>query len=575
MTSSNGEVHSRGCQGRSNPPDRHRSRRTADASSGLRVINRVARVVVLLGALAVAPGAAQTDTPANTLGETFAGEEQERYLRLLQMADQSRPYPWSIRGFSVEEVQRLAPADSAHPWARRFDFGGESTRAWDVHLHPAAATGIFNSGFPFGGYDGPVWAGRGLTTAVQVGVTARYRQLSLTLAPVAFRAGNADFEPVRSSPSAPRSYLDWRRPGQIDLPQRFGEEPYTGVYPGQSSLQADLGPLTLGASTANQIWGPAAEYPLVLSNNAAGFPHLFAGTSRPLDLWLFRAHGRFVWGRLEQSDFSSTHPDSTLRFMSGIVAVVTPRGIPGLEIGGGRFFHLPWPSDGPSLAQFLKPVETFVKDRLGGPDELAESVVANQIASAFFRWVLPRSGFEVYGELATEDHRHNLRDFVVEPDHDSAYTLGFRRLWKREGARFLVVRGELVNGQPSHLQRGRRQEPFYIHASLRQGHTEGGQILGSPAAYLGAASTFAADLYHGKGRWTARWTRTLRQEEGEYQVTGETFPVAVQQALGMEALFFRGPWELFGAADGIYEFDRHPGNDAVNVRLLVGARLRI
>jgi hypothetical protein len=264
--------------------------------------------------------------------------------------------------------------------------------------------------------------------------------------------------------------------------------------------------------------------------------------------------------------------------MAGVVAVFTPRGIPGLEIGGGRFFHLPW--TGVGWREVLKPIETFTKINLSSGEEheteLPESVVANQIASAFFRWTLPGSGFEAYGELASEDHRLNLRDFIVEPDHDTAFTLGLKKLWELSDDKFWVLRGELVNGTPSHLQRGRRQEPFYIHAHMRQGHTEEGQILGAPAAYGGSASLIAADLYQPDGRWTVSWRRTRRIQAERYLETGVRQPIDVQQGLGVERVLFMGDWDVTAGLDGMYEFDRNFVKDAVNVRasLTVQARLQ-
>jgi hypothetical protein len=536
------------------------------------------RGVACLALLAMAaPAAAQGGGGERVSGEVFAGGELESYLRLLQTTGRSARYPWSLRGFSASEVDRLAPRDSLHPWAGRLDFSRRKEGGFEFHLHAPHTRMVFNSAFPYGGNDGPIWAGRGLTTAFQAGFTARYRQISLTVAPVGFRTENASF--VLAPPLQPggNAYSDWRRPTEIDLPQRYGADAYTRVDPGQSTLRADLGPVAAGISTANQYWGPASEYPLVLGNNAPGFAHVFAGTSRPLNLWIGRAHGRFVWGRLEQSEFSPAPQDSSARFMSGVVAVFTPRGIPGLEVGGSRFFHLQWPSDGIGTTQIVKPLETFTKVNLSrkqGP-ELLESVVANQIASLFARWVFPGSGLEVYGEFASEDHRHNLRDFILEPDHNTASMLGFRKAWERDGGRLVVVRGEALNAEAPHLQRGRRQEPFYIHAAARQGHTHRGQILGSPAAYGGAASTLAADYYHPGGRWTVSWRRTLRQEKGEFLRTRTVERPDVMQSLGTEALFYRGRWEITAGIEGVYNFNRNFDSDAVNLNALLGVQARL
>ncbi|CAN5320545.1 hypothetical protein BH20GEM2_BH20GEM2_21230 [soil metagenome] len=59
-------------------------------------------------------------------GGIFVGDELERYLRVLQVAGQAELYPWSIRGFSPAEIDRLAPATSEHPWSYRYRFSADS-----------------------------------------------------------------------------------------------------------------------------------------------------------------------------------------------------------------------------------------------------------------------------------------------------------------------------------------------------------------------------------------------------------------------------------------------------------------
>lgn len=509
-------------------------------------------------------------------GEVFAGSELENYLRVLQVSGKGALYPWSVRGLSIGEVTRVAPGDSLHPWADRYALrsAGGGLR---FHLHQPGVAAVFNSAFPYGANDGPVWAGRGLTTAVQVGVTAVYGPVSLVLAPVAFRAQNASFPlAAHAVRDTLPPLLDWRHPGEIDLPQRFGTGPYTRVDWGQSTLRADLGWVAAGISTANQVWGPATEYPILLGTNAPGFLHGFLGSARPVNLGIGRAHGRFVWGRLEQSPYANTSPDSAVRFMSGVVGVFSPRGIPGLEIGAGRFFQHPWPADGLTLAHFAKPLETLVKANLVNSEgELRESVVADQIASLFGRWAFPHSGLEVYGEFASEDHRHNGRDFLLEPDHDVAYTLGFQKTFSRGPREIWNLRGEVVNAEPSHLARARRQEPFYIHASTRQGLTQMGQILGSPAAYGGAASTVALDYYHPGGRWTVTWRRAVRQEIGTYLRTGVPEEPDVMQSLGAETVIFRSRWDVTAGVQGVYDFNRNFQSDVANLNATVNVRVRI
>ena len=139
------------------------------------------------------------------------------------------------------------------------------------------------------------------------------------------------------------AYADGPNYYSIDRPQRFGNSAYARVDPGQTTLRLDWRAVAVGVTTANQYWGPASVFPIMLGNNAPGFPHAFLGTARPVDLWLLRIHGRLVWGRLSQSAFSPATAAAGVRFATGIVLVLIPRGIPGLELGFTRFSHQPWP----------------------------------------------------------------------------------------------------------------------------------------------------------------------------------------------------------------------------------------
>ncbi|MDB4951349.1 MAG: hypothetical protein JWM27_3998 [Gemmatimonadetes bacterium] len=501
-------------------------------------------------------------------GEVFAGSEVEEYLRILQVAGRAPLQPWSIRAFSPGEVAARLPAGTDHPWAARYELRADSARRAFHWVRPDLRA-VENSGFAYGDNDGAVWAGRGATASVRAGFAARMGPLSLTVAPVAFVAQNSAFPLMVNGSATERGrFADGRVPNGIDAPQRFGAGRYARVDPGQSTLRLDLGPVAVGASTANQVWGPGDRYPLILGTNAAGFPHAFLGTSRPLGIGIGRVHARLVYGRLGQSDWSPAPADSALRFMSGLVAVFVPRGLEGLELGVTRFFHSPWP-DRLSDAPFGDPLQAVLKGRLGRSGRDADgNDSANQLASAFARWAFPRSGVEVWGEYAREDHSYDLRDYLLEPDHSGGFTLGGRKVWARADGRLVSLRAEVLDTRPK-SPAFRPEGPFYVHSFRRQGHTQLGQVLGSPAAYGGAAATLALDAYGPGGRWSAAWSR---QQMGPSRA-GARHPDDVQQALSVEAVRFRRGWELTAGAAGVYEMGRYYGGDAFNLNASLGVRV--
>ena len=495
----------------------------------------------------------------------FVNDEWERYTRVLQIGGEAPLYPWSVRAFSLTEMGRVAPGDSGHPWSAM-----PSGTQWRrgrllVTALPAQMSMAFNSEFPFGYNDGAVWAGRGLTAVGQAGVAASAGPLSVVLAPVIFRAQNRPFELRDNGQTG--IYLNGAAfsAHSIDQPQRFGDRPYDRFDPGNSSAHLDLGPAALGFSSAPMHWGPARDHPLLFGNNAGGFAHFFAGSARPLDLKLLKVHGRMLWGKIRETQYARIHATQPTRFVTGLVGVIVPGAASGLEIGGGRFFHLPW---APGVAR-----DNLTLTLSGLPlahTDPRNSVPDNQIASLFLRWALPSAGFEMYGEFGREDHSADSRDFQLQPDHSSAYLIGFQRML-RQGERRSVIRGELLNSRVSGLVASREQAPWYTHLPMAQGHTNLGQVLGSIGAFGGGASTLAFDRYSASGRWTVAWSRLMRAEEIAFPsgITNRQ-RADVQHAVGMTGLRTLGRASVSYEATYIRELNRDLKRDASNLRLGTG-----
>lgn len=507
--------------------------------------------------------------PLGLSAQVFAAGDRENYLRYLQTLGLAPLYPWGARAFSPVELDRLFPTDTAHPWARRDDFDTKSddNRTFTV-LAPTASLRA-NTTFPYGFNDGAIWAGRGVTVDLQGGFAARRGVLSLTVAPLAFLAQNAGFTLMPNGQGGNLAFGDGASGTTIDRPQRFGDGVYGRLDPGQSTLRLDWRKLAIGVTTANQYWGPASEFPIMLGNNAPGFPHAFAGTAWPVSLGPVRVHGRLIWGRLAQSAFSPETTAANVRFASGIVVDFTSPWVPGLELGVTRFSHTPWPAGGPSRDDLLS---MFRGGQGGGTNQAG----VNQLASVFFRWVLSNSGFEVYGEYGRDDYNQNVRDFLLEPDHIGGYTIGFRKVTRRDG-RLLAVRAEVQNLQFSHLAQGRGWAPFYTHSGVNQGHTQLGQVLGSEAGMGGAGSIVAVESYSPRGRWTWSWTRLQRQQRGDPSGAGPPDPngVDVQHGLTGERLWFLRRHDVLLRATAVYELNRDFTRDAFNLNLVAGLRFAL
>ena len=484
--------------------------------------------------------------------QVVAGDQRENQLRYLQTLGDVPMYPWGVRAFSAREIDSLA-----RPTVRPSD-----RPTW----LPITATLRYNSTFPYGYNDQAIWAGKGLTLAADGGFAWRRGVLSLIVDPLLFVAQNAEFPLMAngSDTTGANPFGDGSMGQTIDRPQRFGDKTYARLDPGQSTLRVDWRKLTVGLTTANQYWGPASDFPFLLGNNAPGIPQVFVGTGRPIDLKLFRIHGRLIWGRLGQSAFapeSSAAPND--RFATGLIADLTFGWLPGLEVGAARFAHSPRREGGPTLDDWLT-VFKASETSLGA---------SNQLASVFFRWVLPRSGFEVYGEYGKDDYNSNGRAFLLEPDHFGGYMVGFRKAMRRPNDHLLAFRAELQNLQFSSLAQGRNWSPFYTHTSILQGHTLLGQVLGSEAGPGGAGSVVAVESFAPASRWKWSWARIIRQQRGDLSGTvSDPNGVDVQHALTVERVQVRGRYELLTSVAGVYELNRYFKYDAFNLNVIVGAR---
>lgn len=518
--------------------------------------------------------------------QMVVGSEEDNYLRYLQSTGLVAEYPWSIRGFSPAELSRLAAAADSQP-SPVFMYE-QTERRFSVDLLPLTVAGRYNSSFPYGSNDGAIWAGRGLTSSIEGGFLLRFGPVSALFNPIAFRAENSSFDLFPNGQGGRLAFADALFPGGIDRPQRFGTSAYGRVDLGQSTIRIDTFGVTAGVSTADMGWGPMHEYEYIFSGNAPGFPHAFVGTSTPRNVFVGHLHAKLIWGELLQSDYSPVQGTSyyssrletgTRRFASGLIVVFQPRGIPGLELGGARFFHSAWPKEGPPRSYFTKPFESIVKKGLAPSFGFADDRGGgdNQLASAFARWVLPHNGLEVYGEYGREDHNYDLRDLVQEPDHSRSYGLGARKVLSADSSHLSAIRAELINYQLPTLGRNRGEGGIYLGSVLTQGHTNRGQVMGADAGVgTGAASTLAWDRFDRRGRLSVIGSRTVRAEDGTFYVNGVVNPGStdVLYALGVERVRTVRGLEISTAATIARDFNRNFRASAWNLNAIVSFRYR-
>jgi hypothetical protein len=505
-------------------------------------------------------------------GAFESGGEGERYWRALQVAGLA---PYRPLGIRPVDGAVLTDTSHAHPWQTRWVRTGGVRALSFQWLRPGARV-TWNSSTPTGTEVGPAWTGRGVTAEVRAGVLANVWRLHLQLEPVAWQAQNQAFPLVNE---AVVGSGDPRFAGNIDLPQRFGTKAYGRIDPGNSTAWVELPLVNVGLSARAQTWGPAREFPLMLSPNAGGFPHLYAGTRDGLPIGIGRLHWRVMGGAPAQSAWSPL-PDSIARWAMGVAATFTPRGLPGLEVGGTRFIHALAGRRWPALGDYRR----LFTGGLSGTGKLNLST-ENQLASAFFRWQPPRARFAAYGELLRDDYSLDVRRGLQYPDDLRSYLLGIERVLIASSTQLRTLHAEFVNAElpSSNLgERGGSEDvrrfgtpfPPYLHGGVLQGHTARGQLLGSPTAYGGAGWRLGYSNFTPVGRRSFRVERQMRLDWLRGVRADSLVAREVRYGVVAEQLRFQGmrEWLLTVAPSIDLNHGLERGRHRANLRLALSVR---
>jgi hypothetical protein len=392
----------------------------------------------------------------------IVGSTEEDSLRMAQLSVSDKP----LVSMAVRPVE-LRPAVI-------------SWKKLQVSALPITLITQYNSHHPFGWNDGAMIMAKGVQTFVRAGVYMRYGIMEAQLAPEWVYAANNKFD----------TSVNWgSNAGGV----------YNKVFPGQSAAGIRLGSLSMGVSSQNLWWGPGMRSSLLMSNNAPGFLHAYIRSNRPVKTPI----GNFEWQLIgSRLDSDSTRPyenrnlklttesyPATWRYQSAFVISYQPKWIPGLFVGMTRSLQRYQKDIGLGGSSFLKkyvPVLTKAFQKKNEQNDDAENT--DQLASFFFRWVMPKSGWEFYGEWGYNDYKQNLRDYAMDATHSAAYILGVSKIYNF-GKRSLWVSLETLKQSetPSALLRGAGN--WYVHGG-DNGYTNQNQIIGSAVGYGADLQTF-------------------------------------------------------------------------------------
>ena len=405
------------------------------------------------------------------------------------------------------------------PLLERLDSAGNRS-----HYVLPTLTLIRNAQLPSPGNDGALWAGRGTNVSLSGGgAVARTFggiRAEAALLPEVTYAENKPFQilPGRSGDRSAFSSPWHLGASSADLPLRFGDQSIRSVGMGQSAVTLTAGRVAVGASTANEWWGPALRNTLVLSNNAAGIPRLFVRTARPLATSFGWFDARIFAGELTESPYFDRDATNNARSASGLLLTFRPAADSGLLFGVSRLVIAPLTSNIEALSHGVDVLTRWEPVRAPGEVENgAAPQKTDQIFSLFARWVLPRSGLEVFGEWARTELPRSLREYLEAPQSTQAYTLGVQ--WARPAGKGKRVRlqGEATYLEQTNIWPDRPTMDYYTGRAAVQGFTQRGQVLGAEIGPGSSSQFVAADLIARGWQFGGLLNRTRTENDALYR----------------------------------------------------------
>lgn len=382
-----------------------------------------------------------------------AGSSDETTLRDLQLTGRydenvsftSRPLWVNRDSLFTSELNQLA---------------GKNRKKKYFNAYPLEWDQRFNSHSFWGRNDGPMMSVKGYQNLLRGGINVNTKFVDLQLIPELYWTPETTAKTVSLGQSALRFHVN-----------KF--------------------PVGISISTENLWWGPGVFNSLMMSNNAPGFEHISLHTRRPLKTWIGHFEFQIIGGNLQSQSalpfenqqlrvFSSVYGrDSRNRYFNAINVTYSPSFLKGLSTGINRMFQR-YGGDGMKggsfMQDYLPVLSSIFKNSAGGLDEDARE--RDQLVNLFLRYSFPKANTEVYGEFGWNDHKYNIRDLILNPDHAAAYLVGIRKIVPLSNQRRVGIELELTQLEPTNSDIARPAGNWYVHGQIWEGYTNQNQIIG-------------------------------------------------------------------------------------------------
>jgi Capsule assembly protein Wzi len=418
--------------------------------------------------------------------------------------------------------------------------------------------------------DGSWWQGKGINSFFSGGLKFESDYFDMTFMPEIWFAQNLSYDIMTSVAVSEYGYFF----PSIDLPQRMGGDTIFEFNWGQTDIRFNWNNLTLGFSNENILWGPSKVNPLMMSDNASGFPHIDFGLRKtPTRLGDIEFYA--IRGMLSESDFYDSDPDNDHTFISGLTSGFSPSLLPGLTMGFKWVLMTNWENLEKSWQLQLFGYD-YTNTYFGGD-------VMDMKGSLTFNWVFPEVGFEWYFEYFREDYSPSIRFILLSPGHAAGWTMGGQKafpLSDNRGIRVTFEWNELIESRDYEIDLGAGRI-YYTHPLVPHGFTNLGQLLGAGIGGGSDAETLLIDYYDdwGKAGFMLQrigWNKMYLYDGTE--VLGDNLRLNVEMNLGLNGtLFLHDSLHLFG--DMIFSnnlnYNYIENNDIINIYGSLGLEYRL
>ncbi len=409
----------------------------------------------------------------------MAGGTDEYFRRSQLLGQVNSQISFTIRSFS----KSLEGVDSLLKWPSASTI--KTSSSLQLSFLPINIETQYNTHHPYGWNDGSMIPARGVSVKTSGGIKASFGKISIQILPELVVSQNSPFEtflPQHFDTTWSR-YYQWLN--NSDIPEKFGDNTYKKIFPGQSSIRFNTKDFSVGISTENIWWGPGTRNALVMSNHAPGFLHVTFNSVKPFQTKIGSFEWQIIGGKLSNSGILPPETNRVFtngsgiiyapkkgegRYLAGLVLSWQPKWVKGLFLGFTKASYV-YRSD-LGIADIL-PLEGLITSTSEKEGKKAS------LGSLFARYVMTEEKAEFYMEYGRNDKSPNIINIFSETQYPRAYVAGMRKLFHAKNKSFLEFSAEFTQLQLPQAELIRSAKSWYTNDYVREGYTNMGQVIGA------------------------------------------------------------------------------------------------